>query len=89
MDEGSDQQIAAEAGRRAGAMQLAPRQPQFWCRPIEQLGNLMVGLGEIRTARSAAPVAEATRNGRQLVRVLASRRVVGWRRHALAGPAMR
>jgi hypothetical protein len=47
MDEGSDQQIAAEAGRRAGAMQLAPRQPQFWCRPIEQLGNLMVGLGGV------------------------------------------
>src|SRR5215831_8053729 len=92
MDESSDQQIAAEAGRRAGAMQLAPRQPQFCCRPIEQPGYLMVGLGEIRTARSAGPIgpiAALTGNGRQLARVLASRRVVGWQRHALAGSAMR
>ena len=50
MDERSDQQIATESLRRAGAMQLPPRQPQFGCGAIEQLGNLMVDLGDIRTA---------------------------------------
>jgi hypothetical protein len=54
-----------------------------------QFGNLAVDLGGVRTARFAAPVADATGNGRRLARVLASRRVVGWLSHALAGSAMR
>ena len=45
IDEGSDQQIAAEPLRRAGAMQLAPCKLQFGCRPIEQFANLAVGRG--------------------------------------------
>jgi hypothetical protein len=89
MGEGSDQQIATEPLRRASAMQLAPRKPQFLRRPIEQFGNLMVDLGDISTARSAGAVAAWTGNRRRLARVLASRRVAGWRRHAFAGSAMR
>jgi hypothetical protein len=90
MGEGSDQQIATEPLRRVGAMQMAPRQPQFGCRVIEQFGNLAVDLGGVRTTRSPAPVAGTPRNGRRrLARVLASRRVVGWERHAFAGSAMR
>ena len=82
-------QIATEPLRRAGAMQVAPGKPQFGCRAIEQFGNLAVDLGNIHTARSAGAAAEATRNGRRLARVLASRCVVAWRRHALAGSATR
>jgi hypothetical protein len=89
MGEGSDQQIAAETPRRAGAMHLPPDKPQFGCRPIEQLANLAVELGDICIARSLAPVAEATGNGRRLARAMASRRVVGRRRHTLPGSLMR
>jgi len=84
MGESSDQQIATEPLRRARAMQLPPCNPQFLRRPIEQFGNLTVYPGDICTARSA-PVVEAARNGRRLARALASRCIVGWRRHALAG----
>jgi hypothetical protein len=69
-------------------MQLAPGNPQFLRRPIEQFGNLTVHRGDIRTARSA-PVAEATRNGRRLARLLASRRILVVPFHALAGSPMR
>ena len=89
MGEGADQQITTEPLRRARAMQLAPCKPQFLYRAIEQFGNLTVDLGDVCTARSAGPVAASTGNGRQLARVLASRRVVGWQCHALAGSAMR
>jgi hypothetical protein len=71
MHECSDQQIATEPSRRAGAMQLTPDQPQFGYRPIEQLANLAVDLGGVRTARSVASAVEATRNGRRLARELA------------------
>ena len=89
MDEGSDQQVATEPLRRAGAMQLPPDKPQFGYRPIEQLANLAVELGNIRPARSLAPIAEATGNGRRLASAMASRRVVGRPRHTLAGSLMR
>jgi hypothetical protein len=89
MDEGSDQQITTEPLRRAGAMQLAPGQPQFGCRPIEQFSNLAVNPSGARIAPSVAPIADATRNERRLATVVASRRVLGWRRHALAGSEMR
>jgi hypothetical protein len=62
MNEGADQQIATEPLRRAGAMRLAPRQPQFGRRAIEELANLAVDLGDVLTARSAAPVAALTGN---------------------------
>src|SRR5690242_4215567 len=84
MDEASDQQVATEPLRRAGAMQLAPDKPQFGCRPIEQLANLTLELGGIRTVLWVASVAEAAGNGRRLARELASRRVVGRGRHTLA-----
>jgi len=87
--EGSDQQIATEPPRRSGAMQLPPGKSQFVRRPIHQLGNLPVHLGDIRIARSVGPGACSTRNGRRLARVLASRRIVNWRFHALGGSAMR
>ena len=72
MGEGSDQQIATEPLRRSGAMQLPPGKPQFVRRPIRQLGNLPVHLGDIRIARSVDPGACSTGNGRRLARVLAA-----------------
>ena len=70
-------------------MQLPPGKPQFVRRPIRQLGNLPVHLGDIRIARSVGPGAWSTGNGRRLARVLASQSGVGWRFHTLAGSAMR
>jgi hypothetical protein len=87
--EGSDQQIATEAERRSGAMQLAPSKPQFVCRPIHELGNLAVDLGYVRAAQSVGPVAVLTGNGRRLAKPLASRGVVDRWFHTLAGSAMR
>src|SRR5215469_5741711 len=89
MGEGSDQQIAAEPLRWARARQLPPCKPQFLCRAIEQINKMAVDLGDVLTGRSARAVAASTGNRRRLARVLASRCVVGWRPHALAGSAMR
>ena len=88
MNEGSDQQIATEPARRARGMQLAPGNPQLGCQVIEQFGNLTVDLGDVCTT-SSGPVADWTGNRRRLATALASRCLVGWRRHALAGSAMR
>jgi hypothetical protein len=87
--EGSDQQIATEPLRRSGAMQLPPSKPQFARRSIRQFGNLPVHFGDTRVARSLGPGACSTGNGRRLARVLASRRIVNWRFHALGGSPMR
>jgi len=89
MGEGADQQIATEPLRRAGAMQFAPCKPQFLRRAIEQIDKMTVDLGDVLTGRSAGAVAASTGNRRWLATVLASRCVVGWRPHALAGSAMR
>src|SRR5262245_43402479 len=70
-------------------MQFAPCKPQFLRRAIEQIDKMTVDLGDVLTGRSARAVAASTGNGRRLARVLASRCVVGWRPHALAGSAMR
>src|SRR6516165_4727685 len=87
--EGSDQQIATEPLRWSGAMQLTPGKPQFVRRPIHQFGNLAVDLGDVRPARPISPLAASSGNERRLARVLASRSVVDWGLHALAGAAMR
>jgi hypothetical protein len=79
----SDQQIAAEAQRRAGAMQFAPSKPQLLCRPIEQAGNFSFDRGGNRNDRTR------TGNGRRPARVLASRRIIDCGLHAFAGSAMR
>src|SRR5215471_3634915 len=48
MSEGSDHQIATEAERRSGVMQLTPSKPQFLRRSIYQCGNLAFDLGGAR-----------------------------------------
>jgi hypothetical protein len=70
-------------------MQLAPRKPQIVRRSIPQTGNLVLDLGDTRTARSTIPIAASSGNGRWPASVLASRSVVGWGFHPLVGSAMR
>jgi hypothetical protein len=70
-------------------MQSPPGTPQLLCRPIDQPGNLAIELGQARVSQSVFPGAVWTENGGRLARVLASRSVVDWRFHRLAGSAMR
>jgi hypothetical protein len=84
---GSDEQVAAETHRRSRAMPLAPDKPQLLCRPIEQPGEF--GFDQAWLSGSVVPIAASTANGRRPARVLASRRIVDCRLHALAGSAMR
>jgi hypothetical protein len=84
-----DDQIATEAQRRSGVMQCPPGTPQLLCRPIDQSGDLAIELGQLRVLRSVLPAVVWTETGGRLARVLASRTIVGWRFHRLAGSAMR
>ena len=65
-------------------MKLAPGNAQFIGRSITQFGNLAIHLGVVCTPRSLVRVAAPSETGRRPARALASRRVVGWRGHALA-----
>src|SRR3984893_70787 len=85
--EASDDQIATEPQGRSGMMQCLPRTPQLLCRLTNQSGNL--ASGQVRASQTVVPVASSTGNGRRLARVLASRSIVDWRFHRLAGSAMR
>jgi hypothetical protein len=89
MGKGSDQQIATEARRRSGVVQFAPSHSHILRRPIEQFGNLTFDLDNVWTARPAFPVAAATGNRRRAASALASRSVIDYRSHTLAGPLMR
>ena len=85
-----DDQIATEAQRRSGVMQCPPRTPQLLCRPIDQSGNLAgFKLGQVPVSNSVVPDVDWTETGGRLARVLASRSIVDWRFHRLAGSAMR
>ena len=84
-----DHQIATEAQRRSSVMQFPPGTPQLLCRPIDQSGNLTIELGQIRVSPSVRPAAVGTEDGGRLASVLASRSIVDWEFHRLAGSAMR
>src|ERR1700730_12043943 len=84
-----DDQIATEPQGRSGMMQCPPRTPQLLCRLTNQSGNLAFKVGQVRASQTVVPVATSTGNGRRLARVLASRSIVDWRFHRLAGSAMR
>src|SRR5580704_17719356 len=83
-----DDQIATEAQRRSGVMQCLPSTPQLLCRPIDQSGDLAIKLRQVRASQPVLP-AVRTENGGRLARVLASRSIVDWSFHRLAGSAMR
>jgi hypothetical protein len=89
VDDTPDDQIATEPQRRAGVMQCPPSMPQLLRRPIDQLGNLAIKRRAVRISRPVLPAAVCTETGERLARVLASRSVVDWKFHRLAGSAMR
>ena len=70
-------------------MQCPPDMPQLLCRPIDQSGNLAIKLGQVRVSQSVLPVAVWTETGQRLARELASRSILDWRSHRLAGSAIR
>ena len=86
---GSDQQIATEAQRRVGAVKLTPGKPQLRCRSIGQAGDFGFDIARVRVSCAIVLVAASIGNRRRPARVLASRRIVNSRFHALAGPSTR
>src|SRR5262249_61952707 len=68
---------------------FAPGKPQFWGGAIEQIDRVPFDVGAGLLGRWAGAVAASIGNRRRLARILASRRVLGSTRHALAGSAMR
>jgi hypothetical protein len=84
-----DDQIETEAQGRSGIMQCPPSTPQLLCRPIDQSSDFAIKLGQLRVSQSVLPDADWTETGGRLARVLASRSVVDWGIHRLAGSAMR
>src|SRR6202040_2619166 len=84
-----DDQIATEAQGRSGVMQCPPGTPQLLCRPIDQSGDLAIKLRQVRASQPVLPAVVWTENGGRLPRVLASRSIVDWSFHRLAGSAMR
>ena len=89
ISEPPDHQITTEAQRRSGVMQCPPSTPQLLCRPIDQSGNLAIKLGQVPVSQSVLPAAVWSETGGRLARVLASRSVVDWGGHRLAGSAIR
>ena len=81
-----DDQIATEAQRRADVMQSPPRTPQLLCRLIDQLSDFAINLCQCHTSPPVLPAVVCTE---RLAGVLASRSVVEWGFHGLAGSAMR
>jgi hypothetical protein len=84
-----DDQITTKAQRRSSVMQCPPGTPQLLCRPIDQSRDFAIKLGQVRVSQSVLPAAVWTEDGRRLARVLASRSVMDWRFHRLAGSAIR
>jgi len=86
--EAPDDKIATEARRWSSVMECPPGTPQLLCRPIDQSDDFAIKPGQLRVVPSVLPAAVWTETGGRLARVLASRSVVEWRFHGLAG-AMR
>jgi hypothetical protein len=82
-------QIATKAQRWSSVMQCPPGTPQLLCRPIHQSRDFAIKLGQVQFSQSVLPAAVWTEDGRRLARVLASRSVVDWGFHGLAGSALR
>jgi hypothetical protein len=84
-----DDQITTKAQRRSSVMQCPPSMPQLLCRPIDQSRDFAIKLDQVRVSQSVLPATVWTEDGRRLARVLASRSVMDWRFHRLAGSAIR
>jgi hypothetical protein len=70
-------------------MQFPPGTPQLLCRPIYQSGYFAINPDQVRAMQTVHPAVVWTQAGGRLARGLASRSVVDWGFHRLAGSAMR
>jgi hypothetical protein len=84
-----DDQITTETQRRSAVIQPLPGAPQLLGRAIDQPGDFTINLGQVLVVRPVPSGVVWTETGERLARVLASRSIVGWRCHTLAGAAMR
>ena len=87
--EAPDDQIATEAQGCSGVIQCLPGTPQLLCRPIDQPGDFAINLGQVLVVKPVPSGVVWTETGERLATVLASRSVVDWGFHRLAGSAMR
>ena len=81
-----DDQIATEPQRRSGVIKCPPDTPQLLCRLTDQPGDFAIRFCQRQALQPVLPAAVCTE---RLARVLASRSVVEWGFHGLAGSAMR
>ena len=70
-------------------MQSPPRTPQLLCRLTDQLSDFAINLCQCQTSQPVLPAVVCTETAGRPARVLASRSVVEWGFHGLAGSAMR
>ena len=84
-----DDQITTEAQRRSGVIQCPPDTPQLLCRLIDQSGDFAIKFCQGQTSQPVLPAIVCTETTGRLARLLASRSVVNWGFHRLAGSAMR
>ena len=84
-----DHQIATEAQGWSSVMQCPPGTPQLLCRPIDQPRDFAIKPGQVRASQTVVSAAVCTETGGRLARLLASRSIIDWGFHRLAGSAMR
>ena len=84
-----DDQIATEPQGRSGVIKCLPDTPQFLCRLTGQPGDFAIKPGQVRPSQTVVSAAVWTETRGRLAGVLASRSIVNWRFHGLAGSAIR
>ena len=84
-----DDQIATEAQRWSAVIKRPPGVPQILCRAIDRPGDFAINLGQVLVAKPVPSDVVWTETGERLAKVLASRSIVDWGFHRLAGSAMR
>ena len=84
-----DDQIATEAQRWSAVIKRPPGVPQILCRAIDRPGDFAINLDQVLVTKPVPSGVVCTETGERLAGVLASRSLVDWRFHTLAGSAMR
>jgi len=84
-----DDQITTEAQRRSGVIKCSPDTPQILCRLTDQPGDFAIKFCQGQTSQPVLPAIVCTETGGRLARLLASRSIIDWGFHRLAGSAMR
>ena len=70
-------------------MQCSPSTPQILCRLTDQPGDFAIKFCQGQTSQPVLPAIVCTETGGRLATVLASRSIIDWGFHRLAGSAMR